>query len=539
MAQTKAVWSAAAQLLFDTTIEDGIGAPAVAVTLTDGEGAIVYAAGSQGNEAAGGRPRGAAVHEVTIDGKPYSLATSLDTDDQHHREDHLFRCAYFDDITGLPNRRMIEQTVERLIASDDGETFAMAFIDIDNFKHINDYYGHAVGDGLLHRIAKRLAGDIQPVDVLARVGGDEFVLLLRSAVTAEKVDAEVGRLLGRLKQPFFIDGYEIFSSASIGISLHPEHGRDYQTLRVNADSAMYRVKSATKGGFRFFDPEVGHVAAERMKVEQGLRLAIRDHRLCCAFQPKVDFRSDTVVGLEVLLRWRDERGVIHAPGEIIKLAVDLGLMDEITLMVLAQTTEKIDWINEAFGRETSISINVAAKQAGDVEFMTAFARELAATGYAERFMVELTEEAYLAKGQFQKRILPMLRDLGTGVSIDDFGVGYSSLSALADITADEIKVDRSFITDIHKRPRNQAILKVIETLGQTLGMSVIVEGVETFEELAYLQAATRINYAQGFYFAKPLVLDDWTGSRSEAAIRRAAQAPRATAVPRARVANRR
>ena len=164
-------------------------------------------------------------------------------------------------------------------------------------------------------------------------------------------------------------------------------------------------------------------------------------------------------------------------------------------------------------------------QAGDLAFMTLFCEALEATGHAGRFMVELTEEAYLAKSQFQTRALPMLRALGTRVSIDDFGVGYSSLSALADITADEIKVDRSFITDIHKRPRNQAILKVIETLGQALGMSVLVEGVETFEELAYLQAATRIRFAQGYYFAKPLMHDEWPG------VQASSLAPTRTQVP--------
>jgi EAL domain-containing protein (putative c-di-GMP-specific phosphodiesterase class I) len=245
-----------------------------------------------------------------------------------------------------------------------------------------------------------------------------------------------------------------------------------------------------------------------MKLEQRLRLAVRDRRLCCAFQPKVDFRSGRVTGLEVLLRWRDEAGVIHPPGGFVDLAVELGLMDEITVSVLAETVATLPMIDQAFGPETSISINIAAKQANDYKFMRAFADSLAATGYAARFMVELTEEAFLVKSSFQLRVLPMLREIGVRVSIDDFGVGYSSLSALADITADEIKVDRSFITDIHKRPRNQIILSAIESLGNALGMAVIVEGVESFEELAYLQAATRIRCAQGYYFAKPMFFDE-------------------------------
>jgi len=271
---------------------------------------------------------------------------------------------------------------------------------------------------------------------------------------------------------------------------------------------MYRMKGAAKGGVTFFEPGLGDKVDERAKLEQRLRLAIRDRRLTCAFQPKVDFRSQSVVGIEVLLRWRDEEGVIQAPGDFVNLAVELGLMDEIARLVLAQTVEAMDRIDEAFGPHTTISLNVAAKQAGDFRFMRSLAEALDATGYPERFMVELTEEAFLLGSEFQKRALPMLRDIGAKISIDDFGVGYSSLSALADITADEIKVDRSFITAIHQRPRSQGVLKAIESLGAALDMSVIVEGVETFEELAYLEAATRIRFAQGFYFARPMSLDE-------------------------------
>jgi len=316
----------------------------------------------------------------------------------------------------------------------------------------------------------------------------------------------VERQSARFRQPFFIDGFEIFASASIGVSLYPAHGESYEVLRANADSAMYRVKASTKGGIKLFDANLSEAATARMEVEQRLRLAIRDRSFLCAFQPKVDFRTDEIVGLEVLLRWRDENGIIRAPGDFIKLAIELGLMDEISMIVLSQVIDQIDEINDAFGPNASISLNVAAKQATDLAFMNALVERLVHTGYPSRFVLELTEEAFLSKGEFQASVLPMLRDHGIGVSIDDFGVGYSSLSALAEITADELKVDRSFIGSIHKKPRNQTILKVIELLGSALKMRIVVEGVETYEELAYLQAATRINVAQGYYFAKPMFL---------------------------------
>jgi EAL domain-containing protein (putative c-di-GMP-specific phosphodiesterase class I) len=220
--------------------------------------------------------------------------------------------------------------------------------------------------------------------------------------------------------------------------------------------------------------------------------------------------------------------VIQAPGTFINLAVELGLIDDLTHLVLAEIVKSIDLINETFGPHTTISINVAAKQAGNPEFMRSFAQALQATGFPRRFMIEVTEDAFVTKTHFQDEILPIFRQLGVGISIDDFGIGYSSLSALADITADEIKIDRSFITDIHLRPRSQGILRAIESLSEALGMTVVAEGIETFEELAYLQAATRIRYAQGYYFSRPIFLEELKPSApvtSEARVSLASRPP--------------
>ena len=251
-------------------------------------------------------------------------------------------------------------------------------------------------------------------------------------------------------------------------------------LCQNADLAMYRVKNDGKGAAAFFDVSMEHEAQARMKVEQSLRLAILEKRFCCAFQAKVDIRTQEIKGIEALVRLRDDEGVIQAPGTFINLAVELGLIDELTHLVLAEIVKSIDLINETFGPTATISINVAAKQAGNLEFMRSFAQALEATGFPERFMIEVTEDAFVTKTHFQDEILPIFRKLGVGISIDDFGTGYSSLSALADITADEIKIDRSFITDIHKRPRSQGILRAIESLSEALGMTVIAEGLESY-----------------------------------------------------------
>jgi len=445
---------------------------------------------------------------VRIADRNLLLSSSADISEQKAVEHHLFRSAHHDELTGLPTRRAIERRVNSLLQRETHGRFALAFLDIDNFKHINDYYGHPVGDALLVEMAKRLGLDLRESDILSRISGDEFVLLLNPIQNDAEVEEYIDFILQRLKAPFFIDQSEIFASTSIGVSLYPEHGRSYEVLRQNADIAMYRVKNSSKGAAAFFDASMEREALARMKIEQSLRLAILEKRFCCAFQPKVDIRTKDVKGIEALVRLRDDEGVIQAPGTFINLAVELGLIDELTHLVLAEIVKSIDLINETFGPDTTISINVAAKQAGNPEFMRPFAEALEATGFPRRFLIEVTEDAFVTKTHFQDEILPIFRKLGVGISIDDFGIGYSSLSALADITADEIKIDRSFITDIHKRPRSQGILRAIESLSEALGMTVIAEGIETFEELAYLQAATKIRYAQGYYFSRPIFLEE-------------------------------
>ncbi|XYD07800.1 EAL domain-containing protein [Methylobacterium sp. NMS12] len=438
----------------------------------------------------------------------FTLTTLTDVTHHHRIQRELITKAFIDALTGLPNRTMFEQSIADVLAgSMPGDRFALAFIDLDNFKHINDYYSHAAGDALLRKVSDRIGGSLRPSDLLARIGGDEFVLLLAPITDRNAALAAVRAISERLKQPFFIDGHEIFASASIGLSLFPEHGDSYEALARQADNAMYRVKGELKGGVSIFDDAMSQAATARMAVEQRLRLAIRDRSFCCAFQPKVDMRSHAVTGVEVLLRWRDELGMIQAPGDFIALAIELGLINEITLQLLSETVQAMPDIDEVFGPDVTVSLNIAAKQACDVPFMTAFCATLGETGLAERFVLELTEEAFFTTGRFQREVLPKIRAIGARVSIDDFGVGYSSLAALADITADELKIDRSFITDIDKRPRSQIVLKAIESLGAALGMTVVAEGVETFEEVAYLLGATQIRCAQGYYFARPLLLD--------------------------------
>src|SRR3977135_3361429 len=278
--------------------------------------------------------------------------------------------------------------------------------------------------------------------MLSRISGDEFLLLLSPIQSQQEVAEYIDFILQRLRAPFFIDGSEIFASTSIGVSLYPEHGSSYDLLRQNADIAMYRVKNNGKGAAAFFDASMEREALARTRIEQSLRLAILEKRFCCAFQPKVDIRTGDVKGIEALVRLRDDEGGIQAPGTFLNLAVELGLIDELTHLVLAEIVKSIDLINETFGPDTTISINVAAKQAGNPEFMRPFAEAIEQTGFQKSFLIEVTEDPFVAKTHFQDEILPIFRKLGVGISIDDFGIGYSSLSALAAMTGSQNKIDR-------------------------------------------------------------------------------------------------
>ncbi|MFB2553764.1 putative bifunctional diguanylate cyclase/phosphodiesterase [Ensifer soli] len=444
--------------------------------------------------------------DIEVAGDAYTVSLALDETERNAREQTLIERAYFDELTGLPNRRLIEQSVASHAAASRAP-FALVFIDVDRFKHVNDHYGHDAGDLLLVEIAKRLSRNLRPSDMLARLGGDEFLLFLSPLDDAATAEAEIRALSRSLSVPYYIGNEEIHSSASIGVSLYPVHGADYETLRANADRAMYRSKGSGLGHVQFFDDSIEHAAIEQGRREELLRLMVRERRVTCAYQPKFDIRSNTVCGVEVLLRFVDDGGNIIGPGGFIELAVELGMMDELCHLVVERTLDALDLIDETFGANVTISVNVAARQATDLAFMRGLLARIAASGAAGRFLLEITEEAFVSKASFQQQVLPLIRQIGAKVSIDDFGVGYSSLSALAEITADEVKIDRSFITKLHQRPRSQNVLRAIEALSHSLGMKIVVEGVEEREELDYLMAHTGIRIVQGYYFSKPVVLD--------------------------------
>lgn len=479
----------------------------LAIAAADGRTLYANDFAGQENATESTRTRSFPVANGTED---YLLQLTTDDAAELDYQQKLFRQAYFDTLTGLPNRAVLEKSLAALIADGDAP-FAVAFLDLDRFHDVNDYFGRACGDELLVKVAGRIGGLLGESDLSARVADSAFVLLLSPAMSEDAVAQRLALIGERIAEPFIVGGQEILITVSIGVSAFPKDGHTCGNLIWNAERAMRGARLEAPGSIRFYDRSLERAVADRSRAEQRLRLAIRDRRVVCAYQPKLDLRTGAIAGVEALMRWRDEDGLIQPPGAMLSVASDLGLLDDIAYMVLEETVRSIDQIRQNFGDECSVSINLAAGQAGNERFMRDFVGQLAATGLAHRIIVEVTEDAFLSKDTFQRLILPMIREVGAKVSIDDFGTGYSSLSALADITADEIKIDRSFITDVHRRPRSQNVLKAIEALGHSLGMTIVVEGVETLDELDYLRANTRIQLAQGHYFAKALLLDDMAG----------------------------
>ncbi|MGC4250128.1 MAG: EAL domain-containing protein [Sphingobium sp.] len=432
------------------------------------------------------------------------LAEQLEASQQalRHRANH-------DQLTGLPNRAYIQELVGEAIARrQPDEQLALAFIDLDDFKRVNDLYGHAAGDALLKTVSRRVVSSIRHTDIFGRISGDEFVIVLNPVRRRSDISSLVNRLRARLREPFSVEGAEIRPSASIGIAVHPMHGHDYETLRRHADMAMYRAKTISKGGVAFFNRELGKKMTEKNVLERELRDALDTRAFHCALQKKVDIRTGGIVGFEALLRWVDRSGAVRLPGTFLPLANELGLLNDITNLVVEDLLCTLPRLDRCFGSSARYSINVSPTQALNMQFMQGLVRKLRDTGRAGSFMLELTEESLAATGSFQSQVLPLLRNAGLGLSIDDFGTGYSSLSTIADLTVDELKIDRSLISAIHRRPRNQSILRAIESMGTALGISVIAEGVETMEEQLYLMAQTGLRIGQGYLFHKPQLLDD-------------------------------
>lgn len=419
------------------------------------------------------------------------------------RDEYL---AYHDSLTDLPNRSLFSKFLAQGVqqAQRYRRELAVLFLDLDRFKYVNDTLGHEAGDQLLQEVAQRLRACLRDSDTVARLGGDEFVILLPE-LNEEKYAATVAqKVLSTVGKPFLLRGDEFRVTASIGISTYPKDGLDEQTLTKNADTAMYQAKEQGKNNYQFFSDELNAASLARLTLESGLRHALQHHEFALHYQAKQDIRTGRITGMEALLRWQHPDLGTLAPMQFIPVAEDAGLIVPIGKWVLRTACAQ----NMAWQRQglpcLNMSVNLSAHQFYDEHLLRDLAEILADTGMdAHLLELEISESLLMRDMDKIMRILAGLKDMGVRIAIDDFGVGYSSLSALQQFPLDTIKIDRTYIRDLVNIDEHKTLTDAIIAMGRMLSLTVVAQGVETEEQAEYLRHNACTEF-QGFYISKPV-----------------------------------
>jgi len=433
--------------------------------------------------------------------------TGRDITDRKAAEARISYLATRDPLTELPNRVLFNDRLEQGIvaARRTNQSLALLFIDLDRFKNINDSLGHQVGDLLLREVGTRMLGCIRKGDTLSRLGGDEFVVTLEGLQQAEDAAQVAGKIIKALARPVEIAGHTLTTSCSIGISIFPMDAEDDRTLMKNADTAMYHAKERGRNNYQFFSPEMNVRAVERQSLETALRLAIERQEFVLFFQPQVDIRSSKVVGMEALLRWQHpERGLL-SPATFIAVAEESGLIDPIGQWVLRSACQRAKAWQDGGYPPLKIAVNISARQLNKPrDFSRGLSRVLSSTGLDPRYLeLEMTESLLFHNAEENIAVLRKLGQDGVRIAVDDFGIGYSSLSYLRQLPIDSLKIDRSFVRDIETDPEDAAIIHAVVAMAHSLELQVTAEGVETRGQLDALARLGCDEY-QGFLFSKPL-----------------------------------
>lgn len=433
------------------------------------------------------------------------VAVFSDISKAKQAEEKLYHLANHDSLTGLPNRmRFTEQLTKTLDRNRrTGTGLAVAFIDLDRFKMINDTLGHAIGDVYLKIVAERLVAATRKQDTLARWGGDEFVLLLEELSDRQAIADAMKRLLEQLGQPIYLEGHELLPTASIGISLYPKDGRSAPDLIKAADAAMYRAKEAGRDGFEFFAQSMGKELDDKLLLATELRHALQEQQFFLVYQPQVDTVSGELIGVEALVRWRHPTRGVLAPLAFLPLVDEFGLMEELGEWVLAAACRQMRLWLENGTAIPRVAVNVAPCQL-KASFVDAVAQVLADTGVApECLEIEITEGS-LESGELARTITSGLRNLGVLLSVDDFGTGYSSLSHIKMFPITCFKIDKSFVDGVPDNDDDVAIVRTILALGSSLHVDVVAEGAETRKQVEFLRSEG-VKYIQGYYFGRPML----------------------------------
>ncbi|AIR03104.1 MULTISPECIES: cyclic di-GMP phosphodiesterase [Cedecea] len=449
------------------------------------------------------------VHSGSGKNEIYLICSGTDITEERRAQERLRVLANTDTITGLPNRNAIYDLITDAIEKRGDTQVGIVYLDLDNFKKVNDAYGHMFGDQLLQAVSLAILSCLEEGQVLARLGGDEFIVLATNT-SQGSLEAMSSRILTRLKQPFRIGLIEVYSGCSLGISLAPQHGDERENLIRNADTAMYTAKESGRGKFCVFSPEMNQRVFEYLWLDTNLRKALDNDQLVIHYQPKMTWRGE-IRSLEALVRWQSpERGLIPPQG-FISYAEESGLIVPLGRWVMVSVVQQVaKWRDK--GINLRVAVNVSARQLADQTIFSDLKQALKDLNFEYcPIDVELTESCLIENEVLALSVIKQFSQLGAQVHLDDFGTGYSSLSQLARFPIDAIKLDQSFVRDVHKHSVSQSLVRAIVAVAQALNLQVIAEGVENQKEDAFL-TKNGVNERQGFLFAKPMpaaVFERW------------------------------
>ena len=442
---------------------------------------------------------------------PVFVVTVLDVTERKEAERRLIQQANFDQLTKLPNRYYMLSRIDSAFARARRETqkVALLFMDLDNFKSINDTLGHNVGDELLKLTADRIRCVLRESDTPARLGGDEFLVMLEGLERPEQSEVVARKLIGCFEKPFEVEGREIYTATSIGISIYPDNGESVDLLMQHADTAMYQAKMNGRGHYQYFSFSMRQATEEQMVMENHLRRALGNHELYLVYQPKIDIHTDKIVGAEALVRWRNPQLGDISPEKFIRLAESIGLIDSLGEWVLLSACREAAKWQGLSSEPIRVAVNISSHQFRAGRLIENVDSILAKTGLqAEALELEITESLLVQDTPEPLQILQTLDSRNIKLALDDFGTGYSSLSYLKRFPLKVLKIDRSFIRDLGVDKSDEALVEAIVAMAHSLRLEVVAEGVENQEQLAFL-AQRDVRFVQGFLYSPPVSADEF------------------------------